>query len=78
MVWEANGEGTPEVGTPDGPVKVSTSVFVDAVKEAARVRGYKGQIKVFVDGDEVVDPADAPVTFTSDMDVRIEPYNKAG
>ena len=77
MAWDTTVNSL-EVGTPDGPVKVSTSVFADAVREAARARGYHGQIKVFIGNDEIVDPEDAPETLPTDQLVRIEPYNKAG
>ena len=78
MVWDTAVNGNMEIGTPDGPVKVSTSVFRDAVREAASVRGYHGQVKVFVGDDEIVDPDDAPEMLPTDEIVRIEPYNKAG
>ena len=75
-VWDTANGGL-EIGTPDGPVKVSTAVFADAVREVAKVKGY-GKFKVFVGDDEIVDPDDAPATLPTDETVRIEPYNKAG
>ena len=74
--WRVENGGR-TIETPDGEVKVSTSHFADAVREAAKAKGYS-TFKVFVGGEEIVDSDEAPATLPIDETVRVEPYNKAG
>ena len=74
--WDSANENL-QINTPDGPMKVSTAVFADAVREVAKAKGY-GKFKVFVGDDEIVDPNDAPVNLPADEVVLVTPYNKAG
>ena len=52
--------------------------FVNTLEELARAANYGGYYKVFLNGSEVVNPADAPESIESGMRIAITSYDKVG
>lgn len=53
------------------------SNFRDTILSEARNAGYK-KFRVFVDGEELDDPSEAPEVIAEGMDISIRPYDVAG
>ncbi len=52
--------------------------FKTTVKSVGRNKAKLDNIRVFVNGREILREEDAPVTITADMDIEIKPYDEAG
>ena len=52
--------------------------FVNTLEQLARDAHYGGCFKVFLDGKEIINPADAPAKFEAGMRVAITSYDKVG
>ena len=52
--------------------------FVNTVEQFAREANYGGYYKVFLNGHEIVNPSDSPVTITAEHRIAITSYDKVG
>ena len=59
------------------PVAVGND-FVDTVEQLARNANYGGYYKVFLNGHEIVDPAESPTQIAADQRIAITSYDKVG
>ena len=63
----------------DQTAKVQTGIpFSDAVEKVADDAHYGGYYRVFLNGNEIVDPSDAPETIEAGMQIAICSYDKVG
>lgn len=91
--FEGGGEGERERGwTPEVPpaeILVETgrgntisvpagSLFKETVERIADEASYGGYFRVFLNGEEVVEPEEAPQTIEQGMRVAITSYDKVG
>jgi hypothetical protein len=54
------------------------SPFVETLERLADQANYGGYYKVYLNGNEVVNPSDAPATIESGMRIAITSYDKVG
>jgi hypothetical protein len=52
--------------------------FIETVEHIADEAHYGGYFRVFLNSEEIVDPATAPETFQPGMRVTITPFDKVG
>lgn len=54
------------------------SPFAETIDRLANEANYGGYYRVFLNADEILDPAEAPETLEPGMRVAITPYDKVG
>ncbi len=52
--------------------------FGETIERIADEASYGGYFRVFLNGEELIDPNDAPATIEADMKVAICSYDKVG
>lgn len=54
------------------------SNFVTTVNDVAQKANYGKYFRVFLNGEEIKDPSEAPTNISSDMRIAITSYDKVG
>ena len=54
------------------------SPFAGTIEQIAEQAHYGGYFRVFLNGEEILDPAQAPATIEPGMRIAITSYDKAG
>jgi len=67
-----------DVGRGQGVMVPVGADFVNTLESLAREANYGGFFKIYLNGDEIIDPKDAPATIQADMRIAIRSYDKVG